>query len=196
MNKKRKFSIKHRQRISEALKGHQCSPETRKKISIANTGNLYHPVIYTKELRKKLSESHKGQIAWNKGISRSKETKQKISEANRGTLAGDKNPNWKGGITPENKRIRQSIEYHLWRESVFARDNWTCQRCKKKGINLHAHHILNFSKYIKIRLAIDNGITLCKKCHYEFHKKYGRKNNNLKQLKEFFTDIDWIKKNI
>lgn len=100
-------------------------------------------------------------------------------------MTGYKNPNWKGGITPENSKIRHSIEYRLWRESVFARDNWTCQKTKVKGGNLHPHHIKNFAEYPELRFAIDNGITFSKKTHDKFHKKYGRKNNTLEQVIEF-----------
>ena len=32
---------------------------------------------------------------------------------------------------------------------------------------------------------IDNGITLSEKAHKEFHRKYGKQNNTLSQLKEF-----------
>lgn len=94
---------------------------------------------------------------------------------------------YKGGITSVNKRIRGGIHYRLWREAVYARDNWTCQRCGKRGVFLHPHHIKNFAQYPKLRFAIDNGITLCKECHMEFHKKYGKENNNEKQLKEFLA---------
>ncbi len=45
---------------------------------------------------------------------------------------GEQHPLWKGGVTPENIKARHSIEYRLWREAVFARDNWTCQYCKIK----------------------------------------------------------------
>lgn len=80
-------------------------------------------------------------------------------------MSGENNLKWRGGITPENVRIRTSIEYRLWREAVFARDNWTCQKCGQRGGNLFAHHIKSFSKFPETRFAIDNGDTLCIKCH-------------------------------
>lgn len=42
----------------------------------------------SKETRRKLSESHKGQIAWNKGKPMSDETKKKLSEINKGKKCG------------------------------------------------------------------------------------------------------------
>jgi len=97
------------------------------------------------------------------------------------------------------KRLRENITYKEWRQKIFSRDNWTCQKCYKKGGYLEAHHkrtlslllkeynIKTLEDAIKCRLLwkIDNGITLCKKCHIEFHKRYGYKNNNIKQIKEF-----------
>ena len=128
-----------------------------------------------------------------KGSKHSEKTKQKLREALKGKKLNDnrcgKNHwNWKGGITTTNKKIRDSIEYSLWRESVFARDNWTCQKTGIKGGKLHPHHIKNFAEYPELRFAIDNGITLSEKAHKEFHKKYGRKNNNKKQLEEFLKN--------
>ena len=102
---------------------------------------------------------------------------------------GEKNCNWKGGVTSENEHIRKSIEYKLWSDSVFARDNFTDQKTGIRGGNLIAHHILNFAEYPELRLAIDNGITLSEKSHRAFHKKYGFRKNTMEQLTEFLTKI-------
>jgi hypothetical protein len=101
------------------------------------------------------------------GRKASKETREKLKVLH----LGDKNPMWKGGITPINKIIRRSSEYKLWRESVFERDNYTCQMCGKRGGVIHPHHIKLFSKFINLRFDVNNGITLCKDCHKKIHKK-------------------------
>ena len=100
-------------------------------------------------------------------------------------MKGKNNPNYKGGITPVNQKIRDSIETRLWREAVFARDNWTCQKYGTREGKLIAHHILNFAEYPELRFAIDNGIILSRKAHIEFHKIYGVRNNTKEQLEEF-----------
>ncbi|MFH2062477.1 MAG: NUMOD3 domain-containing DNA-binding protein [Candidatus Beckwithbacteria bacterium] len=130
--------------------------------------------IYTTERNSKIGISRIGKKL-------SEETKKKMALAHK----GEKSHLWKGGITSENKRIRDSIEYRLWREAVFARDNWICQKTKVRGSELHPHHILNFAEYPELRFAIDNGITLSEKSHREFHKIYGEKNNNKEQIGEF-----------
>ena len=108
-----------------------------------------------------------------------------ISAFTKGQFALEKHPNWKGGITTENHKIRNSIEFRLWRRAVFERDNFTCQKYGIRGGCLVAHHINNFADFPDKRFAIDNGITLSDKAHKEFHKKYGIKNNTREQLNEF-----------
>lgn len=126
--------------------------------------------------KKKISDSHKKP----ENIAKSIKNLKKINNF------GENNWAWKGGVTSEHNKIRTSIEYDLWRNSVFARDNFTDQKTGiKDSGNLVAHHILNFSSHPELRFAIDNGITLSVKTHKEFHRKYGKKNNSREQLLEY-----------
>lgn len=107
--------------------------------------------------------------------------------------SGENSVFWKGGITPEQTRIRTSSEYKHWRTSVYERDNYTCQCCGQHGGNLQVHHINNFSDYPELRLDISNGITLCNSCHNvniegSFHNTYGTWNNTKEQLDEYIIN--------
>ncbi|SDW23040.1 HNH endonuclease [Paenibacillus sp. PDC88] len=73
-----------------------------------------------------------------------------------------------------------------WSLDVRRRDSFTCQQCgKQKRVGLHAHHIESYDTAIDLRYDIDNGITLCKRCHSEFHSIYGYGGNNRRQLNEW-----------
>ena len=149
-------------------KGKHWNDDVKKKIS-KNHWSKTHTI--SKETRIKLGNSHRG-------MKRSAITCKNISDSR----LGSKNPNWHGGVSTDNERIRRSIEFRLWREAVFARDGWICQKCKERSDDLHPHHIRNFAEVIELRFAIDNGITFCKECHQEFHKIYGKKHNTIEQL--------------
>lgn len=125
--------------------------EVRRKISKALTG-------------KKLSEETKKKISeYQLGKKLSFDTRRKISIALK--KIREKSNFWKGGIYPINKAIRKSIEYRLWRSSVFERDLYTCQFCKQRGGKLHADHIKQFAFYPELRFDVNNGRTLCEDCH-------------------------------
>lgn len=111
-------------------------------------------------------------ILRNKSVENRKKVKMALINKPQPWRCGEKNHLWKGGITPINMAIRNSLEYKIWRRAVFERDNYTCVwcgvRCKKglgKTVKLNADHIKPFSQYPELRFAIDNGRTLCKPCH-------------------------------
>ena len=200
-----KPSNETKEKMSKSQKGRKHSNETKKKISIANKGNKARlGMKNSKKQKDAISKAALGNKYWlgkkhteetkilmskkQKGRFVSEETRKKQSKIRKGKsilkVRGSKHWNWKGGITPINKKIKYSIEFKLWREAVFKRDNFTCQKTNIGG-KLNAHHINNFAEFPKLRFVIDNGITLSEKMHQEFHKKYGRTNNTKEQLLEF-----------
>lgn len=92
----------------------------------------------------------------------------------------EKHWNWKGGISVENDN-RDSAEYKQWRLAVYERDNYTCKQCGSK-IKINAHHIKSWKDYPNLRYDVKNGITLCEKCHINYHKIYGYKNSKTKKV--------------
>lgn len=167
--------------------GRKHSKKWNLKCSLAHKGKIFS-IQHKQNLLKRPQTFRKGDSPWNKGkkgcYKVSEITRKKIGKANK----GEKSHFWKGGVCPKNLRIRKSLNFCLWRESVFVRDNWTCQKCMVKGGIIHPHHIQNFAQYPELRFALDNGITLCKNCHRSFHKRYGIKNNNKKQMKGFLNE--------
>ena len=149
-----------KKRISIALSGRVLSVETKEKIALSKIGNTNGYKIgerkppFSVEHKMKLMPTmfRKGQPAWNAGM--------KFPE-----LSGTNSSRWRGGITPINKKIRNSLEFREWRDGVFRRDDYRCFDCGQRGGKLHAHHIYPFAKYPRLRLMPENGITLCEQCH-------------------------------
>jgi hypothetical protein len=139
--------------------GHIAS--ARKNMKLAIEANRGRPI--SEEHRKNLSDSHKG-IKYPLSM-RKKSAKR---------MTGVNNPNWKGGISPLQAKVRDCLDYKLWREAVFKRDNYICVLCIKGGA-LNADHIIPFSLLLREYsmgviawedlFLIDNGRTLCVDCH-------------------------------
>lgn len=149
------------------LLGHKYSDETKKRISKRQQGNKnsFYGKKHTLESIEKIRKSAKRKRI--RGI------KHRPHHSHTGINLGDKNPNWKGGISSINVKIRQTQKYKLWRKSIFERDNYTCQNCGIKNCYIIVHHIKCFADYPELRFIIDNGITLCKECHKKTNN-YGR----------------------
>lgn len=103
---------------------------------------------------------------------------------------GEKSPRWRYDLTKEEREKGRNLEgYSEWRLQVYERDNYTCQCCgDSKGHNLNAHHLNGYNWDKKHRTDINNGVTLCEKCHKKFHKIYGNKNNTKEQFINFIEN--------
>lgn len=127
-------------------------------------------------------------------ICNTNEHKIKVSASLQGISVDE----WTHFLISENKRLRNTEEYKQWIKSVFERDDYTCQCCgakngQGKNVTLNAHHLKNFANYPELRLDINNGITLCSKCHSpqnkgSFHNIYGTLNNEPEQLIEYINN--------
>lgn len=145
----------------------------------------------TEEFRKKLSIKVK-RVMENKDIRRQ-------MRRNHADVSGKNNPRYIDGRTPLFLSIRKLKESKEWSRKVFERDNWTCQDCGQYSGKLEAHHKKPFSQILEeflqdsnefefepikdkellLRLAVkykpfwnvDNGETLCEKCHELIPKK-------------------------
>jgi len=150
--------------------GMRHSEESKRKMSINNG------MENSLEARKKLSNALKGRKL-------PEATKEKIKIAMRKRVESGMHNFWKGGISKYYEKINHSLrnsEWRNWRNAVFERDNYTCQKCGIKSGNgktvfLHPHHIFPVVKCVrenKIDLIykVENGITLCKKCHKIVHR--------------------------
>ena len=159
--------------------GKTHSEESKQKMSIVQIGK-----IISEETKLKMSKNRTG-------MKHSEETKLKISIANSGKNSymfgrtGNKHHNWNPNLTDEERQdTRQYPEYKKWRKDVYKRDKYTCQICGQISGILNAHHLEGYANNIELRTKLENGITLCKKCHKNFHHQYGF-NNTKEQFIEF-----------
>jgi DNA modification methylase len=105
-------------------------------------------------------------------------------------LLGENSYNWKDGKMDLISRVRSLKKMIDWRNEVYKRDDYTCQKCgDNTGGNLEAHHKKHLSDLIrelsinditdaiesKELWDINNGITLCDECHIETHKTESKK---------------------
>lgn len=95
------------------------------------------------------------------------------SSAHIGIQAGENNPAWRGGTTPERQRLYKSQGWKEMVRAILKRDNYTCARCgkyRKDGkLKLCTHHIKSWAEYPELRMEPSNLITLCVECHLWVH---------------------------
>lgn len=97
----------------------------------------------------------------------------KVLESFGNLILMKKNPPWVQEKAEQDRRVRGSWQYMIWRNAVLRRDNYACIECGDDRRSLiQADHIKPFSLFPELRFAIDNGRTLCKDCHGKT-KTYG-----------------------
>ncbi len=173
-------------------KGHTIN--LGRKMSISRIGQGKGRKLSPEHIQA-MKDGLKGRTAWNKGkkgtLKHTQEYKDKMSEL----MSGERNPNFgKTGKNhpkwtedkkhPFHKAVRSLHEYKKWRTDIFKRDNFTCADCGESKIYIEADHhperfidiirkneIDSIEKAVKCEELwdIENGRTLCKKCHKEKH---------------------------
>jgi thymidylate synthase (FAD) len=110
---------------------------------------------------------------WNKGksgyhLNLSDESRQKrIENAKKYTKRKEESNFWKGGTSHERELIG------TWTREispqVHEKFNYICQRCRVRGGNLHAHHLIPVYADKSLAYDLNNLVTLCKECHENIH---------------------------
>lgn len=146
-------------------KGSKLSSETRLKMKISHLGekNHFFGKTHTLETCKAIGDA-------NRGYHHTESARRRIGISH----LGNKNVNWKGGITPINTKIRNSVEYKECVRTCLKRDDYTCQICLKRGGELHMDHVKSFSQYPELRFDASNLRTLCVPCHRKTSNYGGR----------------------
>jgi 5-methylcytosine-specific restriction endonuclease McrA len=130
--------------------------------SCAAANNNKHRIV-SLETRRKIADAARKTFT---GRKHSDEQRRKRAES----LSGDKSHFWQGGKTEETRKLRSGVEYDIWRDKVYERDNYTCQICRARNGNgttvyLNADHIKSWAKHPELRFDVSNGRTLCLPCH-------------------------------
>lgn len=75
-----------------------------------------------------------------------------------------------------------------WGNKVKRRDKYKCVLCGS-NVKLNAHHLNAYGWDIENRSVVANGVTLCERCHTNFHVLYGHGGNTKEQFEKFKKPI-------
>ncbi len=116
---------------------------------------------------------------------------RKCSYANVSKYRGEKHFNYKGGTYRGEQTKRNWAVYIQFKKEVHSRDKGKCLLCNERK-KLDVHHLIPWCQNEELRFSTDNGISLCRECHREVHKRCGQKNYNLEKFNENYTMINGI----
>ena len=101
-------------------------------------------------------------------------TRERMAKVGQGS-AGAGHWNWQGGKSEGRKRRSADKEHRQWSKNILERDRYVCDNCGSSSGAKYAHHLDAYQGNPEKRYALDNGVTLCKRCHIGFHVAYGQK---------------------
>jgi len=112
------------------------------------------------ERGRKISQSKMGH-AWPDGFNQ----RQSVAQRKRFDIETSWNKGLGNGIKNSRHNELEWRKHCDWRKKIFERDDYMCQTCGERGGELEADHIKMWTLYPNLRYEINNGQTLCKKCH-------------------------------
>lgn len=152
----KKLSNEHKTKLITSRKNMIMTNEYKNKISKALKGcknTLGRHWKCSEEAKIRMSIGQKGKKVWNKGLL--------------GFNSGDKNGNWRGGISIQLYPLGWTNTH---KEQIRFRDGYKCQICGLTEVEhcrkLSVHHI----DYIKENIEPNNLISLCTSCHMKTNR--------------------------
>jgi len=110
-----------------------------------------------------------GRVPWNKGKRykagwhHTPEQRRRYSQQK----SGEKNPQWRGGITKSAITIRRGV--NELRPELLKRDLYRCRLCGARSRQLDLHHIIPVWARPDLVLDSDNIATVCRACHLKLN---------------------------
>jgi hypothetical protein len=199
IQEQQRWTVEKRLQHAELAKASLCDkPQCTKEFWTEEKRSRHSAVLRASEKLQQAhaaidrSGSHNGMF----GKTMSPESRAKMSKSRTGKF-GPNATAWKGGKTSFLRRLKKNIhERFRWYYRVFKRDGWICQQCGSKS-KIDAHHIDPIVCVVKRLCAgrvfsddvekmewlltqaeivdptLENGITLCRKCHRDVHENWG-----------------------
>lgn len=142
------------------MKGRKLPKSTRVKMSASSIGRR-KPKGFAEKLRRA-----------NLGKKHSEETKKKIGAAAKGrrlteeqilARSGENNPNWRGGVTKEYKRLINSRYWRDLREKVIGHYGNFCFYCEEPLEKWYMHH--RIPRRVSEDDTLLNLVPCCAGCH-------------------------------
>lgn len=140
------------------------SPESREKMKASLRGQKREFAQKHRERLRDACKRRSSELEYRNKLKWSDERRVEVSLACGGS----------GDLERLNNKRRKyfwkSSDLSRWRIAVKRRDGRRCCHCGSTQ-DLHAHHIKQRASYPELAYDVENGVTLCKNCHVEEHRK-------------------------